>query len=231
LHLFLIRKLDEIMRPKIVILTLVGALSLVGLMVAFKGLLGDQGGAAAPNVEAKSDATPPSVEGHSEANPTGTPPGSEEARAGQIQNEVDQITELVAGGSNPSTTSKLLAKLNHPEAEVRKAAVDAIVQLNDTNAVPGLELAAASAQDPHEKVALMDAAAYLKLPEVTANVDGRPAPDVLDAAGRANALNKARANLAPQSGKRHRRGVTQPGFPANPDQSPATPSQATPQAQ
>ena len=53
---------------------------------------------------------------------------------------------------------------------MRKAALAALVQLNDTNAVPGLKQAAEQMKDPRAKVAVMDTIDYLKLPSVMPDV-------------------------------------------------------------
>lgn len=66
--------------------------------------------------------------------------------------------------------SALIGKVQNPEGEVRKAALAALVQLNDTNAVPGLQQAAELMKDPHAKVDVMDTIDYLKLPSVTPDV-------------------------------------------------------------
>ena len=219
------------MRPKTVILTLVVTLGLVVLVVALKGMLGTDSGnnsAIAPSTEAN-QAAPSAVEPQLDTN---APPASEEARAAQVQNELDQINALIVGGQNPSTTSMLLAKLSHPEAEVRKAAVDALVDLNDTNAIPAMEQAVAGVQDPREKVAMLDALAYLKLPSIT---DGLPdqAPNV--GPNTATKARKAPANRRLDPGKKSwrtvPRGFESPG-PSNPGQpQPATPASEPQQAQ
>ena len=58
--------------------------------------------------------------------------------------------------------------MTHREPEVRKAAKDALVQLGDTNAIPGLEQALGLVEDPREKLAMMEAIDYLKLPDAMA---------------------------------------------------------------
>jgi hypothetical protein len=216
------------MRPKIVIVTLAIALGLVGLLVILKGMLGGDAGnlSATAAGDTKNIATAPATEAPPDTN---SPVLSDEARAAQIQKDVDQINELLAGGINPSTTSMLLAKLSHPEAEVRKAAIDALVQLNDTNAIPSMEQAAGTVQDPHEKVALLDAVAYLKLPSVTEGASSVDATPKTDDASRPNrTINRP----GPDSGKRGRRSAArgvQPGVAPSPDQpqaaSPATETQ------
>jgi hypothetical protein len=216
------------MRPKIVILTLVVAIGLVALAALLKGVLG--GGASQ---EAKAPEPPPAEP----ASPTATsPPVSpnssntaailEQLRVAEVDRELDQIRELQAGGAdNPNTTGLLLGKVTHREPVVRKAALEALVQLNDTNAIPGLEQATSLIGDPREKVALMDAVAYLKLPGVTDGV----APELADASNypaptAAPAKRISDPRLQPNAKKQGRRkprpvpGAAQPATPANPGQ-------------
>jgi hypothetical protein len=60
-------------------------------------------------------------------------------------------------------------KVTNPEKEVRKAALEALMQLNDTNAIPRLQQAVKSLEDPHDKSAVLDAIAYLQLPDTITN--------------------------------------------------------------
>ena len=123
-------------------------------------------------------ASPTATSPQVSANSSNTAAILEQLRAAEIDRELDQIRELqAAGADNPQTTGLLLGKVTHREPEVRKAALEALVQLNDTNAIPGLEQAASLIQDPREKVAVMDAVSYLKLPGVA---DGT-SPELADA--------------------------------------------------
>ena len=138
----------------------------------------------------------------------------------------------------PQTTGLLLGKVTHREPEVRKAALEALVQLNDTNAIPGLEQATSLIEDPREKVTLMDAVSYLKLPGVT---DGA-APELADASSyptSAIAPRKVVPNPrflpgGDRQGRRQTRlgpGAVQPVPPANAGQTqpvPAPPDAAPP---
>ena len=45
--------------------------------------------------------------------------------------------------------------------------MEAIKEINDTNAIPGLQKAADSIQDPHGKVAVLDVIEYLNLPGIS----------------------------------------------------------------
>jgi hypothetical protein len=210
------------MRPKVVILTLAAALGLVGIMVVLKGVMGghagDAGGqppgldasggspSAATNVQVKPDS------GNKETT-------SELSRAAQIEKELEQIRELQNEGSDDMTiTPVLLAKVTHPEPEVRKAALEALVQLNDTNAVPGLEQAAESIKDPREKMAVRDAIEYLKLPGITddASPESATRPGFTNANKRIPRDTEFNPNFIRGNKKGGRRNQGQQTVPPNP---------------
>ena len=170
------------MRPKIVILTLVVALGLLGIIVVLKGVMGgDAGdvGGQTPAVEASVESPPAATNDQVvqvvQVNPnsSNTVAIAEQLRAAEVEKEVNQIQDLQGeadGTNNPIIITALLDKLSNPEAEVRQAVLESLKQLNDTNAVPGLEKAAESIKDPREKVAVMDTIDYLKMPSITDNV-------------------------------------------------------------
>jgi len=155
------------MRPKIAILTLAIAIALVALAAVLKGRMGGPAGNAtqAPaTTESNTDATPSAVVATTPIS-SNAAAITEQLRAAEIEKEVEQIQNLVTDGSeSPTRVGILVGKVTDQEPEVRKAAVEALVQLGDTNAVPGMEQAVAAIENPREKVALMDAIAYLKLP-------------------------------------------------------------------
>lgn len=166
------------MRPKMVILILGIGVGLVAVVVLLKGLTGGHAGdvgGQTPAVEA-SVGSPPATKNqvvqNVQVNPnsTNTVAVSEEMRAAAVEKELDAIRELLGeadGTNNPTIISALLAEVANPEAEVRQAALEALKQLNDTNAVPGLEQAAEVIKDPRQKVAVLDVIDYLNLPSVT----------------------------------------------------------------
>ena len=167
------------MRPKVVILILVVAFGLLGIMVVLNGLTGGHAGNAGgqtPVTGAKADSQSATTNDQAvQVNPNSSNAAAtqEQSRAAEVGKELDAIQALLgeADGMNNSTIiPALLAKVAHPEAEVRKAALAALVQLNDTNAVPGLEQAAELMKDPRAKVAVMDTIDYLNLPSVTPEV-------------------------------------------------------------
>lgn len=60
--------------------------------------------------------------------------------------------------------SKLLNKLRHPSKEVRQAALEGIMLLDDSAAAPGLRQIAATTRDPQEGAEWQRSANFLELP-------------------------------------------------------------------
>jgi hypothetical protein len=226
------------MRPKIVILVLVVTIGVVALAAVLKGVIGGHRNQDAKTTEAplvepgNTAATSPQVNPNASNNAAVL----EELRAKELTTELDQVRELQAQGSaDPATIGLLLTKVTHREPEVRKAALEALVQLNDTNAIPGLEQATGLIEDPREKVAFMDAVIYLKLPGVT---DGA-APELADASNNPTPAMSPREVVpnpkfqpgAKKQGRRQSRqlpGTAQPAAPASPGQTqPASPAPDT----
>jgi hypothetical protein len=170
------------MRPKVVILILAAAFGMLGLIALLKGVtgghVGDVGGktpAVEASVESPTAATNVQVVQVVQVNPNSSNTAAilEQLRAAEVEKEVGAIRDLQGeadGTNNPMIISALLDKLSHPEAEVRQAVLEAVKQMDDTNAVPGLEQAVESIKDPREKVAVLDTIDYLKLPSATENV-------------------------------------------------------------
>jgi len=167
------------MRPKVVILTLVVAFGLLAIVAMLKGVTGKNAGGAgeqAPAAETSGNSS--STDTNDQVvrvnlNSSNSAALTEQMRAAGIRAEQDAIQEILGqadGTNNPAVIAALLEKVAHPEAEVRAAALEAIKQMNDTNAVPGLEQAEAATKDPREKVALLDTIDYLKLPSITSGV-------------------------------------------------------------
>jgi hypothetical protein len=162
------------MRPKVVILILVAAFGLLGIVVVLKEVMAGHSGSAGgqtpvteANAGSQSAATNDQVV-QVNPNSSNAAASSEQMRAAAIQKELDAIRELqdqADGANNPTIISALIGKVENPEPEVRTAALAALVQLNDTNAVPGLQQAADAIKDPRAKVAVMDTIDYLNLPD------------------------------------------------------------------
>jgi HEAT repeat protein len=83
----------------------------------------------------------------------------------QKENDLEALRQaLLKGSEDPTALPAVVGRLANPNAEVRAEAVDAAIHLGDTNAIPALNNAVQHVEDPHEKVALLQAVAYLSLP-------------------------------------------------------------------
>jgi hypothetical protein len=167
------------MRPKVVIFILVAGFGLLGIMFVLKGVMAEHAG----NAGGQASATPANMDSQPAAtnnqvaqvspDSSNTAASSEQMRAAEVEIELDAIQALLGeadGANNSRIISALIDKVENPEPEVRKAALAALVQLNDTNAVPELKQVAERVKDPRAKVAVMDTIDYLNLPNVMPDV-------------------------------------------------------------
>jgi hypothetical protein len=69
----------------------------------------------------------------------------------------------------------LFTALKNPEAKIRAAALEAVVEVDDRAAIPRLQELAAQTEDPDEKQQLLDAADHLALPSLSEFVAARRA--------------------------------------------------------
>ena len=228
------------MRPKTVILILGVTVAIVVLAAVLKGVIGGQNSPESrPSEGSIVESSGPSNR-EARFNPTSSNSLAvlEQLHAEELAKELDQIHDLLAdGGINPHATGMLVGKMVHKEPEVRKAALQALVQLGDTNAIPGLEQVQGLTEDPREKVALMDAIVYLKLPPANMPEGAEQIKEDLNSQDTGNATNKqpeATRQFAPR--KQRGRGAAPAGsqlpVPASPDQvqpAPAAPNAAPPQ--
>lgn len=129
--------------------------------------------AATPPVPAQQtpavvESLPPPAPPVSAPAPTPTPvdPVTPEERQASIEAEKERLATLEMN-DDAASLANILSDLNSPEKEIRMAAIDAAVQFDSTNAIPVLQATAANDQDPEEKEALLKAADFIALPEVT----------------------------------------------------------------
>jgi hypothetical protein len=227
------------MRPKIVILIIVVAIGVVALAAVLKGVMVGRAPqevqAPEPPPEERANTSTSAAIPQVNPNSSNTAAMEEQLRAKELAKSLDEVRELQAQGpGDPATGDLLLAKVTHKEPEVRKAAVEALVQLNATNALPGLEQALGLTEDPREKIVLMDAINYLKLPEETPlppSVNPASAQDQVPTSTEVAPTQK-RDPTAPRPPRerkaRARRGATPPAAPGTQPVSPA-PDAAPPQ--
>ncbi len=154
------------MRPKLVLLTLVVALGLVILAVGLKSMATKSGAAAQAPADSSKPAAAAPEGGTGKSAGSNNTAITEQLRIAEIEKQKDEIRGIIVdGASNPAGTSILVDKVTHnPEPSVRSAALEAIVALSDTNAIPGLQAAQQVLENPREKAAILDAIDYLSLP-------------------------------------------------------------------
>jgi hypothetical protein len=101
----------------------------------------------------------------------------EQDRMEANEKDMDKLKEaLLDGGSDPALLTAVRERLVHKDSDVRKAAVETIVNLNDAGAIPQLQEALAKTEDAREKVAIMDAIEYLQTPQGDPQFTAEPAP-------------------------------------------------------
>ena len=74
-----------------------------------------------------------------------------------------QLTQL-GSSDDPADLKTILSELNNKTPEIRSAALAAAVQFGSKDAIPALQNEVSWAEDPEEKVAIMNAIKYLQLP-------------------------------------------------------------------
>ena len=167
------------MRPKVVLVIFAIAFGILGIIAFTKGLGGkSDNGSHATNqtgqTPSQTDAATNQTGQPGQAlNSTNTPGVSEALHETLVDKEVSDVQDMVGridGTNNPIIIEALVAKLGSPEPDVRKAALDGLKQIDDTNAVPSLRKAVDTIQDPREKVAVLDVIDFINLPSVTQNV-------------------------------------------------------------
>jgi Na+-transporting methylmalonyl-CoA/oxaloacetate decarboxylase gamma subunit len=114
--------------------------------------------------------------------------GSAEARQrAYVENRVAELMEL-ASQDGLASLDIILSELTNRDPEIRKAALDATLQVRSRQAIPRLMEAADQTDDPHEKAAIADAIEFLRLPtlgEVADQMGERATNAPPEAAGRA----------------------------------------------
>lgn len=84
----------------------------------------------------------------------------------EIHRVIEQFVSLQMN-SDAASLATLLAGMTNAEPQIRKAALNAVIQFNDRSAVPALQKIADATSDPFEKVDILKAIDYIKLPSFT----------------------------------------------------------------
>jgi hypothetical protein len=103
--------------------------------------------------------------GQNSGNRATTAGASAEEIEDQVQNRIRQLSEL-AVQDDAASLSEILGELTNPNQEIRKAALEAVVQSGNTDAIPALKELSEKSSDPREKKDLREAIEFLKLPSL-----------------------------------------------------------------
>ena len=84
----------------------------------------------------------------------------------EIEQKVEALAEASAKGDSDAF-QLIITALKDPRPEIRKAALEATIQLGSRDAIPVLKELAAKTEDPREKVEILDAIEFLELPSLS----------------------------------------------------------------
>ena len=154
------------MRPKVVI----GLLVLVGCVLTGVALLSNRW------LSSSEDLGQPIVDLAANAAPVPGP--REDGLPHPARKNTDQGTPMINRGADPQLGSlsasvdpdaavTILAALEDPNRETRKAALDQAVQLDDRSLIPSLKAIAERTTDQLEKADILNAVEFINLPSVT----------------------------------------------------------------
>jgi hypothetical protein len=97
---------------------------------------------------------------------TNAPSAAEIAHQKEIHRTIEHLISLQMN-SDAASLATLLAGMTNAEPLIRKAALNAVIQFNDRSAIPALQKIADATADPFEKVDILKAIDYIKLPSFT----------------------------------------------------------------
>jgi hypothetical protein len=117
--------------------------------------------AAAPRV-ADPRSVPPPAAGLPRPQLSPYADGSNEHEA-WVDAKADELVKL-SWGDDRDSLKRILAELENPEQEIRKAALQATANFGSRDAIPYLESLVATTADAEEKIALIQTAEQLKMP-------------------------------------------------------------------
>jgi hypothetical protein len=145
-------------------------------------------------------------------------PMTPEEHQAAVDAEVERLQDLSANNDAASLTA-ILNDLTSPDKTVRLAAIEAAKQFGSADAIPTLKADAATAQDPEEQTAMLEAADILSLPDMTlgGSDNGTPAtPEQIQATQQKYAAMQARRQSQLQAHSDSNQGPqVQPQSPGN----------------
>jgi flagellar basal body-associated protein FliL len=157
------------LKPKFVLVILLLGVAALALMGIIHGVVNKREGPAQPppvvppeKAEASQTTSNVPVNAQATSNIAMT---ANEQTAFQKQKDLDAVNDaLLSSDGDPRAMLEVASRLENSDAEVRTAARESAVHLGDTNIIPYLNSALNNLKDPREKVAIMDAIAYLQIP-------------------------------------------------------------------
>ena len=162
-------KVGAPLKPKFVLVILLLGVAALALMGIMHGVVNKREGPAQPppvvppeKAEASQTTSNVPVNAQATSNIAMT---ANEQTAFQKQKDLDAVNDaLLSSDGDPRAMLEVASRLENSDAEVRTAARESAVHLGDTNIIPYLNSALNNLKDPLEKVAIMDASAYLQIP-------------------------------------------------------------------
>jgi hypothetical protein len=95
-----------------------------------------------------------------------TEQATEDERTALLEETLEDIQRLLHSGDLQSLMT-ILDQLSNPEKQVREAALDAVIRMDNPHAIPQLKVAAERAMDSKERAAILNAIEYLELPSLS----------------------------------------------------------------
>ena len=201
------------MRPKIVVTVLLIAFGLLAIAAIISKKLTPT--PAKPVVAESSPPSAPSpahVETLAFQNPAPPPPPPiiqiqpQTNHEDYVRQRSDELAEL-AMNDDTNSLNTILSELTNPDARIRQAARDAVIQFGDRSAIPQLTDLLAQTDDSQEKAKIQETIDYLKMPTLTEFLADQKAAGKTNTPINLSRTNRVRSNAfdrrplrAPQTG-------------------------------
>ena len=174
------------MRPKVIFCVLLIGLVSLGIIVFISSTFHRQPGASPTKVLSPAEQSLPfertaikgnalSNQNHADTNiAVVTNSASPELSAKYIHDRKAEFYDL-SMRADQNSLNTLLSEMKNPNKEIRKAALEAVVQFDDRSSIPRLQELAKQTTDPEEKNEILAAADYIKLPSLPEYIAERKA--------------------------------------------------------
>jgi HEAT repeat protein len=116
--------------------------------------------------ELASASAPPLVAAAASTGPKATTEFDEAKHEALVEARTDELRDL-ARKTDPASLETLLTELRNTDPEIRQAALDALSQSGNRDAIPRLQQVAAQTENPRERQDVEEVIEFLKLPTLT----------------------------------------------------------------